>query len=358
MKTILVSSLKNNEKLSYDITDSNGAILIKAETIITQEHIQRLNDKGIYVIQLPDDNDNNMRVLEYKKQLKDNYMENLKYSALENIPNAFEGIANNSTTNLNPLKNDIFNIVDHVIQEGSITTNLFEIKSFDDYTYVHCIDTCIMSIFLGLACGLKKSELNELALGAVLHDIGKIKIPNDIINKPSKLTDSEFEIIKTHPHHGQILVSDIPGISLDIRSAVGQHHERFDGKGYPRGLQGNRIHPFARIISICDVFTAVSANRSYRPRFQPYDAYELILTGSGSQFDPAIVKQFKDAFSIYPLGCSLNLSNGMSGIVIKQNKGFPDRPIIKIFNEEISTWKGSFELDLLHNMNVTVVDAS
>lgn len=355
MKTILVSSLKNNEKLSYDITDANGSILIKAGTIITQQHIKRLQDNGIYIIQLPD---NNADMIKYKEQLKDKYMENLKYSALENIPDAFDGILNNSKENLKPLKNDIFKMVDHVIREGSITTNLFEIKSFDDYTYVHCIDTCIMSIFLGSACGLKKSEINELALAAALHDIGKIKIPNNIINKASKLNDDEFDMIKKHPYYGQILVSDIPGISLSIRNAVGQHHERYDGKGYPKGLSHNHINFFARIISVCDVFTAVSANRSYRQRFQPNDAYELILTGSGSQFDPEIVKQFKDAFSIYPIGCSLRLSNGMSGVVIKQNLGFPDRPIVKIFNKEDSDWKGSFELDLLNNIDVTVVDAS
>ncbi|SHK21871.1 HD-GYP domain, c-di-GMP phosphodiesterase class II (or its inactivated variant) [Hathewaya proteolytica DSM 3090] len=355
MKIVLVDSLKGNEKLSYDVTDPNGAILIKAGTVITNQHIKKLQKNGIYAVRISGYED---AVTNYKEKLKDEYMENLKYSTLKSMPAAFQQIVESpKSININQFKNDIFKMVDHILECGSVTTNLFEIKDYDDYTYVHCVDTCIMSIFLGMSAGLGKNEIDDLALAAILHDIGKIKIPNSIINKKGRLTDSEFEIIKTHPSLGEKIVADLPNIPDDVCMAIGQHHERFDGRGYPHGIVGKTIHPYAKIISVCDVFTAVSANRSYRPRFEPFEAYELILSGAGSQFDPKLISRFKDNFAIYPIGSIIRLSNGMSGIVVKQNKGFPDRPVIKIFNMENSTWTGSFDLNLLDNIDVTVVSS-
>lgn len=353
MKIILVENLKGTEKLSFDVCDNQGRILIKAGTILTKQHINKLHDHCIFSVKIDGYSDN---YLEYKSNLKDEYMESLKNSSLKNIPIMFDKIVNGNFDKPEEYTDNVYSMVDHILEEGSVNTNLFEIKSYDDYTYIHCVDTCIMAVFLGSSLHLPMDTLRDLSVAAILHDIGKTKISNSIITKQGKLTNEEFAIIKNHTLYGEEILSKISSIPQIVVDSVGQHHEKFNGKGYPRELSGDQINIFARIISICDVFTAVSANRSYRNRFNPYDAYELILSSAGTQFDPKLVHCFKDTFSVYPLGCSLILSNGLEGIVIGQNKGFPDRPIVKIFKKFNNDIFAPFELNLLEHINVTVKD--
>lgn len=353
MKIILVENLRGTEKLSFDVCDNEGRILIKAGTVLSKQHINKLYDHGIFSVKI-DGYDNDY--LEYKSNLKDEYMESLKHSSLKNMPIMFDKIVNGSFDKPEEYTDNVYSMVDHILEEGSVNTNLFEIKSYDDYTYIHCVDTCIMAVFLGSTLHLPKDQLRDLSVAAILHDIGKTKISNSIITKQGKLTDEEFSIIQSHPIYGEEILRTISSIPSIVIKAVAQHHEKFNGKGYPYGVSGNNINIFARIISICDVFTAVSANRSYRKRFDPYDAYELILSSAGTQFDPTLVNCFKETFSVYPLGCSLILSNGFEGIVIGQNKGFPDRPILKIFKKFHQDIFSPFELNLLEHINVTVKD--
>lgn len=144
-------------------------------------------------------------------------------------------------------------------------------------------------------------------------------------------------------------------LSEEVIDGVFNHHERYDGSGYPRGLKGNEISQFGRIISICDVFTAVSANRSYRLRFKPNEAYELILSGSGSMFDPDFVDEFRNTFFIYPLGSCVRLSNGVEGYVVKQNKSFPDRPVIRvIYEKDKANSISPYEIDLLQHNDIII----
>ncbi len=143
--------------------------------------------------------------------------------------------------------------------------------------------------------------------------------------------------------------------SEDIIRGVAEHHERIDGKGYPYGLKDEEISTYGKIITVSDVFTAVSANRSYRMKFDPNEAYEFILAGMGTKFDSEVIKKFKENFAIYPLGCGVNLSNGVQGYVIKQNRNFPDRPIIRVVydmhtNEPVQP----YDIDLMKNKSLTI----
>jgi putative nucleotidyltransferase with HDIG domain len=212
-----------------------------------------------------------------------------------------------------------------------------------------------MAAFLGLSLGYNESQLKDIGLGAILHDIGKTKIDYKIINKAGALTEEELMIIRKHPIYGAELLKKSYTISENVIDIVEQHHERVDGRGYPNGLKGTEINKFASLVSVCDVYDAVTNDRSYRKKLKPNESYELILSGSGSAFEDEVVKKFKETFSVYPLGCCLRLSNGIEGYVIKQNKNFPDRPIIRVlYDSETKKPITFYEIDLLQHSTLTV----
>jgi HD-GYP domain-containing protein (c-di-GMP phosphodiesterase class II) len=212
-----------------------------------------------------------------------------------------------------------------------------------------------MATFLGISSKLNKWDLQEIGIGGILHDIGKTLIPTEILNKQGKLSDEEFNEIKKHPVYGGNLLKKNVRIPDSIIKVVEQHHERVDGKGYPYRLERKQISKFAKIVCVCDVYDAVSNDRCYRGKFSPNDAYELILSGNGTSFDEQIVADFKNTFAIYPLGSCVKLSNGEEGYVVSQNKGFPDRPMIRVLYDKDTRRPISFyEIDLLKNSNIVI----
>lgn len=343
MKIVFVNDLETDSILAKDVINSSGILLLKAGTKITRQYIKILKQNVILLVYIEDDL---LADIETDEEL-----EKLKENAIQQIPDIFEKIVSGNYVESTEVLRPIENIVDHVISEGEVNTNLFEVRTFDDYTYIHSVDTCIMATFLGLNIGYNKEKLKKLSTAAVLHDIGKTKIKLEIINKKGQLSSEEAIEMRKHPVYGKEILSNMKGLSDEIVSAVEQHHERVDGKGYPYKLNGEQISEFAKIISICDVFTAVSANRSYRKRFDPKEAYELILSGAGVMFDRELVQEFRNTFFVYPLGCHVKLSDGTDGYVARQNKFFPDRPVIRMINEETSY---SYEIDLLENPSIAI----
>jgi putative nucleotidyltransferase with HDIG domain len=347
MKLTFVSNLEGTEILAKNILSDDGKTLLKAGTKLTKEFIGKLKNYGIFFVYI---NHDMLGDITDDKKLNE-----LKEEALKTLPNIFNDLINRDEKNLKNSLLVVGNLVDHIIETGNININLYEVKTYDNYTYIHSVDTCIMASFIGMSINLNKNELKELAVAAILHDIGKTKISNEIINKKTPLTNAEFFEIKKHTIYGEKILRTSNTLSDCIIKSVLQHHERIDGKGYPYGITGNLIHKFTKIISISDVYTAVSANRSYRDRFTPSEAYELILSGSGTMFDSELVSNFRKTFAIYPLGCCIRLSNGMEGFVVKQNKYFPDKPIVRIiYDSQTSNPLPYYEIDLLTNLNLVI----
>ncbi len=347
MRFELVRNLEGDEILGKTLFDGYGKVLLPSGTKLNVPYINRIKQNGFYYIYIED------KELDDVKE--DEKIGNLKQSTIERLPDMFLRIIQGDKGTLKESFHMIKDLAAYIAEEGDINTNLFEISKFDNYTYVHCVDTGIMSIFLGCSLGLKLEELTELGIGAILHDIGKTKISNEIINKRAHLNEAEFEEIKKHTIYGYRALKEAGIDNKNILSAVLQHHERIDGKGYPLGLNGDKISKYAKIISVCDVFTALSANRSYRERFNPNEAYEYIISNINVMFDSEIVEKFKENFYIYPLGCCVKLSNGIEGYVIKQNKCFPDRPIIRVKYDSVTKEKiHSYEIDLLKTVNVII----
>lgn len=239
-------------------------------------------------------------------------------------------------------------LVNEIIQAPDAIINLVDIKSFDDYTFTHNINVATLSILIGQVMQIPKADLQELGTGALLHDVGKLKVSLAILNKDGKLTDAEFAEMKRHPTYGYEILCRSAEISERSRMVALQHHEKFKGGGYPKSLKGNDISMFARIAAIADVYDALTTDRPYRVAMTPYDAIKIIMSGVDTQFDPDILKHFIKRFSLYPNGSLVKLNDGSIGMVLKINQSAVLRPTIKILRDASGARaKGRVEVDLM-----------
>ncbi|MGK0465912.1 HD-GYP domain-containing protein [Clostridium sp.] len=348
MRLEFINRVKNNEILGRNIFTDDGSVLLRTGVKLTEQYIERLKDLGVFYVYVEDSRLDDISI-------EDEKLSDLKATTMKNMCTIMKNVTLGDVKGTKDSLKVVEQLVNYIIELGDVNKSLYDIQTYDNYTYLHCIDTGIMSIFLGISMNLKESELKQLSIAAILHDIGKTKINNDIITKPGKLTVNEFEEIKKHPIYGKNMLEKNFFISSEVLKAVEQHHERVDGCGYPYGLAKHQISKFAKIICVCDVYDAISNDRSYREKFNPIDAYELILAGCGNAFDEEVVKNFKHTFSVFPLGVCLRLSNGVEGYVIKQNKNFPDRPVVRVLYEGKTRIPIKFyEIDLLQFRNVVV----
>lgn len=349
MRLEFMDRVKEDDILGRNIYTSDGNILLRAGIKLNLLYIEKLKKIGIFYIYVEDNRLDDVE--EEDKQLLE-----LKSLTMRNMSQIVKNICRNS--NKNETKDSlkiVENLIDYIIEMGDVNKFLYNIQSYDNYTYGHSIDTGIMSTFLGERMNFKENELKDLGIGAILHDIGKTKVPISIINKKGSLTCEEYEEIKKHPIYGKEILKDNFKISNNVVKVIVEHHERIDGTGYPYGLKGHQISKFGKIVCICDVYDSIMSDRCYREKFAPNDAYELILAGSGTMFDDKIVENFKNTFSVYPLGSCVRLSNGIEGYVIKQNPGFPDKPIIRVLYDSITKESIQFyEINLVKNINVII----
>jgi len=225
---------------------------------------------------------------------------------------------------------------------------------YDEYTFYHSVNTTILALLLGMGKGYNQSRLLELGMGVLMHDIGKTSVNVEILNKEGKLTEEEFEEIKKHTTYGYDLIRKNRDFSVNSAHVAFQHHERWTGGGYPRGLCGREIHELGRIAAVADVYDALVSKRAYRDALEPYQAYEYVLFQSGYLFDPEIVKIFSRHVSLYPVGTGVELSNGMRGNVIRQNKGIPDRPVVRTIYRGDEPLLIPVDFDLTKSLNILI----
>lgn len=230
-----------------------------------------------------------------------------------------------------------FSVVDKMINElegiSKVYIDLNEFRKFDNYTYIHSVNVAILATLIGLHMGFKGQTLRNLTLGALFHDIGKSSVPFEILNKPSNLTDYELEVIKKHPELGEEMIRRT-NTSDEVLSIIRHHHERWNGKGYPDGLRQTAITLNAQIVAVADVFDALVGDRPYRKGLPPYHALEIIIAGTGQEFNEKIVQEFIQCLILYPQGSIVTLNTGEVGTVIGVPKDFPSRPMLKLLFDQ------------------------
>ncbi len=240
-------------------------------------------------------------------------------------------------------------IVDNILNREEHLMDMIEIKSYDNYTYSHSLNVGILSAMLAGELGITRNRLEDLALCALMHDIGKIDIPIDIINKNGAVTPDEFNVIKNHPLKGVERMRKCYNLSTEVLPGIQSHHEKIDGSGYPFGHSGGQIPLFGRILAVADVYDALTSQRSYRKAWHPKEALEYIIAGSDSQFDCELVRVFSHLISVYPTGTLVKLSDGSTAVIVKNHSENIFRPCVRLLEDSPLGQKG-YEIDLLEDV--------
>ncbi|MDI6785584.1 MAG: HD-GYP domain-containing protein [bacterium] len=271
----------------------------------------------------------------------------IKNEAINVICQTVEDVKYGKIVNSKETKKIIRNMIKEITENRDAMLELERIKEYDDYTFVHSLNVCILSMLIGMELKIDRKNLEELALGALLHDIGKTLILNSILNKEEQLASIEFEEIKKHPLYSYQIISQDRYIGEIPKTIAYQHQERYNGSGYPQGLRGSEINNYAVIASLADVYDALITDRVYRRALLPYEAMKIIIGSSGIDFNPDIAGSFVKSMSIYPPGSLVRLNTGEIAIVVRVSKESIIRPIIRvILGPSGATCKETIEIDL------------
>jgi putative nucleotidyltransferase with HDIG domain len=220
---------------------------------------------------------------------------------------------------------------------GSVSRNpgaiisLARLKDKDEYTYMHSVAVCALMIALARQLGLSEAETRDAGLAGLLHDVGKMMIPDKVLNKPGKLTDDEFTLVKNHPLEGHKLLLEGKNINAVTLDVCLHHHEKIDGSGYPHRLKADQISLFAKMGAVCDVYDAITSNRPYKNGWNPAESISRMTEWSKGHFDEHVFRSFVKSLGIYPIGSLVRLQSGRLAVVIDQTEKSLLTPKVRVF---------------------------
>lgn len=319
------------------IYNNYGAVIVWENTKLDHSAINRLKDfrvSSIYVLESS---------LPYKQQYSaekpaaraDAPAGEISFSeAYEKDTDEFKSILHDLSTGKTVSLNKTIEIANSVYSRKNnnrdIINCITQIRKVDEYTYYHCVNVSLLSMLIGKWMKLSSDDVYMLVQAGLLHDIGKSLIASDILNKPGKLTDEESEKIKKHAEYGYYLVRQLNGVDKRVSEAVYYHHEREDGTGYPKGLSGEQITQFAKILAVADTFDAMTANRAFRLKQSPFQVFDLMQNGCFGYLDPVTIETFLANVSHYYVGYKVKLSDGRIAEVVYINRQQYGRPVLKV----------------------------
>jgi putative nucleotidyltransferase with HDIG domain len=249
--------------------------------------------------------------------------------------------------NMTEVETLVDRLTESVLRNHDALLSLVRIKRKDEYTYMHSLGVAALNISFARYLGFDDRQVKQLGVGGLLHDIGKIKVPANILNKPATLNEKEFEIMKTHVAQGICVLRDTSGVDEESICVTAHHHERRDGTGYPLGLCGGEISLFGRITAIVDIYDALTAERCYKKPLLPTDAIKKLLEWSEHYLDRDLVDKFIGHIGVYPVGTLVRLRSGIVGVVIEQGHRGHAFPVIRgIYNPAKDQWLGQKVIDL------------
>jgi putative nucleotidyltransferase with HDIG domain len=252
-------------------------------------------------------------------------------SAKQAVVSMFEEARMGKAIDAKAVNTLVDDISSSVMRNPNTLISLARLKSVDDYTYMHSVAVCALMIALARQLNLSESDTRDAGMGGLLHDLGKAFTPLEVLNKPGKLTDEEFRIMKAHPEDGHRVLVECQDVGEVPRDICLHHHEKVDGSGYPHRLAGDKISLFAKMGAVCDVYDAVTSNRPYRAGWDPAEAIGKMTEWSSNHFDQQIFFAFVKSVGIYPIGSLIRLSSGMLGVILEQSANSLLAPLVKVF---------------------------
>ncbi len=322
---VSVFDCRCGDVIAKDVISDKGLILATENLVLNDFIISKLKTIGIQSVWIFKESGHTNSYSEKKKSIVEEYRNTVL--TVKNVLNDITAGRKFDYSEIRKISELMLNRIDGI---DVIIQYLNEIKVYDDYTYSHCVNVGFYSMLIGKRLQLQESKLLDLIQAGLLHDIGKIKIDNELLNKKDKLTYEEFEEIKKHSNYGYEVLSQANFISDEIKKAVLMHHERIDGSGYPLGAKDQEISEYARIVAIADVYDAMTSDRPYKKRATPFEAFNMFRNSGICTFDTAALNTFLLNFSTYLVGSKVKLDNGKVGEIVYIPPHEIINPIIRV----------------------------
>ncbi len=354
MRRVPIEYVREGHYNAKPIYTAQGQLLIRDNVMLTESYLNKLRAAGYHDLFIQD---------EYCESEIKEIIQPHMLKQMEDLTKSISKLAVSQTNArdkkmqaveyVQSFEKILDEIINDLINDKEVVNNLLTVSIYDDYTFKHSINLMSVALAMGNELGMTPVQLKSIAMGSVFHDIGKIFVPKSIINKPGKLTEEQFELIKEHPKKGFEFMRDYTNLSAVGRIIALEHHEKVDGTGYPEGKKGNDIQKISKLCSVADVFEALIAERPYRRAVDLGEAREYIMGNGGTAFDMEMVECFTRAINPYPKDTRVRLSDGREGIVVSVHKEFYSRPKILILCEE-NKKVTPYEVDLVKDRNVVI----
>lgn len=330
MNTVDVNHLKIGQVLSQDIYNDLGNIILSAGTRLEARHIEYFKAHDIQHIftqgELSLETVEEIVLPEEIQYLKKSYT-----AAIQQCKQMYYQMANEaSLIEIEPVERNVTHLVEGILSDNDILKQLRTIRSEDSYLFTHMTNVAMLSAMLAKWMGYSQDVINDVALAGLLYDVGKARVPQELLYKKEPLTEKEYEAVHRHVIYGCEMAKANERLSDRVKNAICSHHERMDGSGYPLGLTGEKIPELARLLAVVDVFDAITSDRIYKPAISPFAAFKIIKEESFGRLDPEMCNVFMQNISAFFIHNRVRLSDGREGEVIYLNRLSVDRPLVKV----------------------------
>lgn len=340
---VRTGALREGMRIDQNIKDRMDRVLIAKGTYLDDYQIRalsRLGITGVYISEGEEEPEpvkeldqktvsaaakNNISKMRTADPAKVKLSESIKKRVSEGIQFLYNDTESPAFTSTST--NITKNLLKAIDDNAAIAVDISVLKTSDEYTFKHSVDVATMSMIVAKKMGMEKEDVYHIGIAGLLHDMGKSKIPLEILNKPARLTDEEFEVMKQHSVYGYRILKEKDDIAAPIAMAVLQHHEKVNGKGYPMGVTGEKIIPYAKILSVVDVYDALVTERPYKSGMSQRDAIEIIMSMT-AELDITAMRSFLGSVILYPVDSVVSLSNGEEACVVKNHSEAVLRPTV------------------------------
>ena len=329
MRYMKFEQVKEGMVVGQDIYDGDGCLLIAKDLVLNADYIENLKRMGFAGLYVRDE-------LTEEIDIKDVISPEVRREAVREVRELFltnDGIEATSEEE-DQIRQMVQNVVEQVIDSEDVLYNVMDLKNYDNYTYFHSVSVAVLSAVIGARMKMTTQELLVLTTAAFLHDIGKKFLDIEILNSSQKLTKPQIDHLLQHPMKGYEFLKTNFQFPPMVALGVLEHHEWYNGEGYPLHKSGNDIPLCARIIKIADVYDAMTSKRPYHEPISPAETVEYIMARMETEFDPNVLRYFLKSVAVYPVGCEVELSNGQHAVIIENFKDYILRPKIKVLETE------------------------
>jgi len=349
MIRVPVSELKPGMKVAYPVLREDGSVLLNRGVVLTEAYIQKLRELGFQSIFVEHELFEDIAASEPLRVETRKRVQRILHDTVRRLRRG-GGVSYHEVLQV------LEEVLDEILTNSTTVFYLIQMQSRNDLIFHHSVNVAVLSLLVGKCLNLSRLQLRKLGLGALLHDLGKIRLPEDLLVKERNLTEDERNLVRMHPIWSKEMIQRNPDYDFLASVIALQHHERLDGSGYPYGLSGEEIHFLSRICACADVYDALTVDRPYRKRFSYAEALEYLMGNASRLFDLQVVTTMVRHIAPYPVGETVRLTTGEIAVVVRLNEGLPIRPVVRVIRDPNGQpLEKPRDLDLMKELTVAIV---